>query len=220
MIYLVRHGHSTANAKAILAGRDFKVSLSKIGVNQAVSVARELKSRKFDAIYSSPLPRCLETLKPLITSNKGSKIEILDGVIEMEYGDWSGKKLFTLARNKLWKKIQSRPSLVRFPNGESFMEMQTRAIESIQDVAKPGTEILVCSHGDVIKAIVAGLVGLPLDSFQRLSISPASITILEIFEGHASLKLMNSTGHLREEDLPEKNTQKINLGGDSGAKRR
>lgn len=220
VIYLVRHGHSTANAKAILAGRDFKVSLSKIGVKQSISVASELKSRKFDSIYSSPLPRCLETLKPLITNTKGAKIENLDGVIEMEYGDWSGKKLVTLARNKLWKVIQNRPSMVRFPNGESFLEMQTRAMESIQSVAKPGAEILICSHGDVIKAIIAGFIGLPLDSFQRLSIDPASITILEISDNRVSLKIMNSTKHLRDEDLPDRDLQKINLGGDSGAKRR
>jgi probable phosphomutase (TIGR03848 family) len=220
VIYLLRHGHSSANAKAILAGRDFKVSLSKLGVKQSISVAGELKGRKFDSIYSSPLPRCLETLEPLVTSTNSSKIEHLDGVIEMEYGDWSGKKLVTLSRNKLWKTIQNRPSLVRFPKGESFMEMQTRAMESISSVAKPGSTILICSHGDVIKAIVSGFIGLPLDSFQRLSIEPASITILEIFEDRITLKVMNSTSHLRDEDLPDEDLQKINLGGDSGAKRR
>ncbi|CAB4744639.1 unannotated protein [freshwater metagenome] len=220
VIYLVRHGHSTANAKAILASRDFKVSLSKLGVKQSLSVAQELKSRKFDSFYSSPLPRCLETLEPLVAITNGAKIESLDGVIEMEYGDWSGKKLVSLARTKLWKTIQNRPSLVRFPNGESFMEMQTRAMESVQNVANPGSEILICSHGDVIKAIVAGLIGLPLDSFQRLSIDPASITILEISDDRVSLKTINSTTHLRDEDLPERDIQKINLGGDSGAKRK
>jgi probable phosphoglycerate mutase len=220
IIYLVRHGHSTANAKAILAGRDFKVSLSKLGVKQSISVAEELKSRRFHSIYSSPLPRCLETLEPLVANTKGAKIEILGGVIEMEYGDWSGKKLSTLGRNGLWRTIQNRPSLVRFPNGESFMEMQTRAMESIQNVAKPGAEILICSHGDVIKAIIAGLIGLPFDAFQRLSIDPASITVLEIFDGRVSLKIMNGTSHLRDDNLPDKDVQKINLGGDSGAKRR
>ncbi len=220
VIYLVRHGHSTANAKAILAGRDFKVSLSKLGVKQSISLARELQSKEFDSIFSSPLPRCLETLEPFVANVKGSKVQTLEGVIEMEYGDWSGKKLVTLARNKLWKTIQNRPSLVRFPNGESFMEMQTRALESVQNEAKPGSQILICSHGDVIKAIIAGFIGLPLDSFQRLSIDPASITILEISDDRVSLKIMNNTSHLRNEDLPEKDFQKINLGGDSGAKRR
>lgn len=157
---------------------------------------------------------------PLISNTKGAKIELLDGVIEMEYGDWSGKKLASLSRNRLWKNIQNRPSLVRFPNGESFMEMQARAMESVQSVAKPGTEIIICSHGDVIKAIVAGFIGLPLDSFQQLSIEPASITVLEISDDRTSLKIMNSTNHLSAEDLPEKDLQKINLGGESGAKRR
>ena len=163
-IYLLRHGHSTANAKSVLAGRDFKVSLSSTGKKQALAVQAELSGKVFAKIYSSPLPRCIQTLEPLATSlNK--EIEILDGVIEMEYGDWSGKKLALLSRTKLWKSIQTRPSFVRFPNGESFLEMQNRALEAVRSIALPGQTILLASHGDVIKAIVAGFVGLNLDNF-------------------------------------------------------
>ena len=118
-IYLLRHGHSTANAKSILAGRDFKVSLSATGKKQALAIESEFKQKNFARIYSSPLPRCLQTLEPIAETLK-RQIEISEGVIEMEYGDWSGKKLAILSRTKLWKSIQGRPSLVRFPNGESF----------------------------------------------------------------------------------------------------
>ena len=216
-IYLLRHGHSTANAKSILAGRDASVSLSPRGIEQAQAVMHELGERKFAKIYSSPMPRCLETLRPLAGKSK-LEIEKDDGLIEMEYGDWSGKKLLALSRKKMWSEIQGRPSLVRFPNGESFLEMQGRALESVKSLAIPGAEILVCSHGDVIKAIVAGLVGLHLDNFQRLTIDPASITVIELFADSAQIRLMNSTVHLKETKGPSNGSSKLNLGGGSGTK--
>ncbi|MFZ4063457.1 MAG: histidine phosphatase family protein [Candidatus Nanopelagicaceae bacterium] len=217
VIYLVRHGHSSANAKSILAGRDFKVSLSSQGVNQAESLATELAEKQFSALYSSPLPRCLETLAPLRAIQRKLPIQILEGVIEMEYGDWSGKKLATLARNKLWRNIQERPSLVRFPNGESFVEMQNRALESVRSVAKPGKTILICSHGDVIKAIVAGFLGLHLDGFQKLAIDPASISVIEIHGDSAYVKLINGTSHLKIKDLPKTKSRRLSLGGGDGS---
>jgi len=216
-IYLLRHGHSTANAKSILAGRDASVSLSPRGIEQAQAVMHELGERKFAKIYSSPMPRCLETLRPLAGKSK-LKIEKDDGLIEMEYGDWSGKKLLALSRKKMWSEIQARPSLVRFPNGESFLEMQGRSLESVKSLAIPGAEILVCSHGDVIKAIVAGLVGLHLDNFQRLTIDPASITVIDLFAESAQIRLMNSTVHLKETKGPSTGSPKLNLGGGSGTK--
>jgi probable phosphoglycerate mutase len=159
IVYLLRHGHSTANAKSVLAGRDFKVCLSTAGEKQALAISAELSETKFAKIYSSPLTRCIQTLEPLITKLK-IEIQISEGLIEMEYGDWSGKKLALLARNKLWKTIQARPSLVRFPNGESFLEMQSRSLEAVTKLAIPGKSVLLCSHGDVIKAIVASFLGL------------------------------------------------------------
>ena len=216
-IYLLRHGHSTANAKSILAGRDASVSLSPRGIEQAQAVMHELGERKFAKIYSSPMPRCLETLRPLAGKSK-LNIEKDDGLIEMEYGDWSGKKLLALSRKKMWSEIQARPSLVRFPNGESFLEMQGRALESVKSLAIPGAEILVCSHGDVIKAIIAGLVGLHLDNFQRLTIDPASISVIDLFAESAQIRLMNSTVHLKESKGFRTELSKLNLGGGSGNK--
>jgi probable phosphomutase (TIGR03848 family) len=217
-IYLLRHGHSTANAKSVLAGRDFKVKLSSVGEEQAIAVANELSDKKFAKIYSSPLPRCMQTLEPLAMKMK-SEIQIEDGLIEMEYGDWSGKKLSVLSRNKLWSAIQNRPSLVRFPNGESFLEMQSRAIEVVTKLAIPGKSVLLCSHGDVIKAMVAGFLGLHLDKFQSLSIDPASITAIDLVNGSARLRFMNDTSFLKELRFTGSADAKLNLGGGSGASR-
>ena len=170
------------------------------------------------------MPRCLETLSPFISASK-AQVEKVDGLIEMEYGDWSGKKLLTLSRMKMWSEIQSRPSLVRFPNGESFSEMQSRALETVKNLALPGKEVLFCSHGDVIKAIVAGLLGLHLDNFQRLAIDPASITVIDISSNSVQVRLMNSTAHLKELNFSSgkaarsKNVR-LNLGGGSGESRK
>lgn len=217
-IYLLRHGHSTANAKSILAGRDFKVSLSATGKKQALAIESELKQKNFSRIYSSPLPRCLQTLEPIAESLK-REIEISEGVIEMEYGDWSGKKLAILSRTKLWKSIQGRPSLVRFPNGESFLEMQNRALETVRKVAIPGETILICSHGDVIKAIVAGLLGLHLDNFQSLAIDPASISVVDISGDNARIRLLNDTKYLHDLRFTGSGKNNLNLGGGGGASR-
>jgi probable phosphomutase (TIGR03848 family) len=217
-IYLLRHGHSTANAKSVLAGRDFKVQLSSVGEEQAIAVANELSDKKFAKIYSSPLPRCVQTIEPLAKKTK-SEIQIADGLIEMEYGAWSGKKLSVLSRNKLWATIQNRPSLVRFPNGESFLEMQSRAIEAVTKLAIPGKSVLLCSHGDVIKAIVAGFLGLHLDKFQSLSIDPASITAIDLVNGSARLRFMNDTSFLKELRFTGSADAKLNLGGGNGAAR-
>lgn len=217
-IYLLRHGHSTANAKSILAGRDFKVSLSATGKKQAQAVQSELSSKTFAKIYSSPLPRCIQTLEPLATSRQ-KQIEILEDAIEMEYGDWSGKKLALLSKTKLWKSIQSRPSLVRFPNGESFLEMQSRALEAVRTIAIPGQTVLLCSHGDVIKAIVAGFLGLHLDNFQSLAIDPASISIIDLLGDHARIRLVNNTDYLSDLKFTGSGNRNLNLGGGGGAAR-
>ena len=216
MIYLLRHGHSTANAKSILAGRDFNVRLTPDGEIQAKAAAEYLSRIEFAGIFSSPLPRCLDTVKPILLSKSAPKIEKLPGVIEMEYGDWSGKKLLILSRNKLWRTIQERPSMVRFPNGESFVEMQNRALESVRNMAIPGKNILICSHGDVIKAIVAGFAGAHLDQLQRFTIDPASISIISIMGDQTRVISVNQTSHLSQSVPLNRRSSKFNLGGGSG----
>jgi len=217
-IYLVRHGHSTANAKAILAGRDPKVSLTAKGVEQAEALSKSLADVNFSAIYSSPLPRCLETVAPILKARTKLSLVKLPGVIEMDYGKWSGKKLVNLAKLSLWKTIQNRPSLVRFPDGESFLEMADRAFRAVRESGAPGKSVLICSHGDVIKSILTSALGLNLDNFQRLSVDPASISIIEISGDSSRVISVNDTSHLSSAPHRSKPHNKFLLGGGSGEK--
>ena len=155
-VVLVRHAHSTANLKGILAGRDNRVSLSPRGKAEAEQLATYLSTMEFDAVFSSPLRRCLDTLAPYLSQTK-KKVNIREDLIEMEYGRWSGKPLAVLSKQDMWKTIQSRPSTVRFPGGESFSEMSTRANQVILDESKRHRRILVLSHGDVIAGTSSSL---------------------------------------------------------------
>ena len=213
-IVLIRHAHSTANLKGILAGRNNRTALSPRGKTEAQSLADQLSTTDFDAIYSSPLKRCVDTISPLIAGSK-RKIQFLEGLIEMEYGSWSGKPLRQLSRNPLWKTIQNRPSLVRFPGGESFLEMFDRANQAVMDASIGKERIAIVSHGDVIKAIVAFHLGMALDSFQRIAIDPASITILRL--PTSQITLMNSTAHLKKTGTESKSKRdRYSLGGGQG----
>ncbi|MEI6220807.1 MAG: histidine phosphatase family protein [Actinomycetes bacterium] len=213
-VVLLRHAHSTANLKGVLAGRDNRVGLSPRGKREAQELANLLGSGSFDAIYSSPLRRCRETIAPLLALKK-QKVEFLDDLQEMEYGRWSGKLLSLLAKDELWKKIQSRPSQVRFPGGESFGEMSLRANQAVLEKAAGKERILIVSHGDVIKSIVAYHLGLTLDLFQRISIDPASISTIRL--PNSQIIQVNSTTHLTKSAPGEKGKRdRYNLGGGQG----
>ncbi len=215
-VVLVRHAHSTANLKGILAGRDNRVGLSPRGKIEAEDLATVLGSGEFDAIYSSPLRRCRETIAPLI-ARQAQKVEFLDDLIEMEYGRWSGKALPLLAKEDLWKTIQSRPSTVRFPGGESFSEMSVRANQAVLSKSVGKRRILVVSHGDVIKSIVAFHLGLTLDLFQRIAIDPASITTIRL--PASQIIQVNSTAHLSRTPAGAKpKRDRFTLGGGEGTK--
>ncbi|MEI6294463.1 MAG: histidine phosphatase family protein [Actinomycetes bacterium] len=215
-VVLVRHAHSTANLKGILAGRDNRVGLSPRGKIEAEELATLLQSSEFDAIYSSPLRRCRETIAPLL-ARRAQKVEFLDGLIEMEYGRWSGKSLPLLAKEDLWKTIQSRPSTVRFPGGESFSEMSVRANQAVLAQSSGKRRILVVSHGDVIKSIVAFHLGLTLDLFQRIAIDPASVSTIRL--PASQIIQVNSTAHLsRGAAGPKAKRDRFTLGGGEGRK--
>ncbi len=213
-VVLVRHAHSTANLKGVLAGRDNRVGLSDRGKLEAQELATALQSGDFDAIYSSPLRRCKETIAPLLDIKK-QKLEFLDDLVEMEYGRWSGKLLSVLAKEELWKKIQSRPSTVRFPGGESFSEMSLRANQVLLAKAEGKRRIMVVSHGDVIKSIVAFHLGLSLDLFQRITIDPASITTIRL--PGSQVVHVNSIAHLSKGAVGTKvKRDRFTLGGGAG----
>jgi probable phosphoglycerate mutase len=212
-IYLIRHGHSTANLKNVLAGRLASVHLSPKGSEQVGKLAARLSEIEFTKIISSPLDRCLETMAPIASSRPKLLIERNEAFLEMDYGTWSGKKLPLLAKKTLWKSIQGAPSTVRFPDGESFNEMSTRAYEGLFASALPGKRIAICSHGDVIKILLSNILGMHIDSFQRINVDPASISIIQIGASGNRVLLMNDTSHL---DARKSSNSHSVLGGGSG----
>ena len=214
LVYLVRHGHSTANQKNILAGRDNSVALSSQGKKDALELAEFLRPIEFAAAYSSPLRRCLETMQPVMIGRQAQLVERAE-LLEMEYGEWSGSKISTLARKPLWKTIQSNPSQVRFPGGESFMEMNSRIVDAVQDLAIGGKNVLICTHGDVIKSLITSFMGSHIDNLQKVSIDPASISIVSVGGTNRVLKV-NQTTHLNRSDTQ---STKPTLGGGSGGSR-
>jgi len=178
IIYLLRHAQSVANTKGILAGQDDSVELSKEGFKQAKALAPYLSSIKFAKIYSSPLTRCLQTIAPFMQSNQKIDFQISQELIEMDYGVWSGKRLSSLARDKRWKSVQNKPSTFTFPQGESFRSMRKRVDLALIRLSKEKGNVLIVTHGDIIKMSLASALGLPIDRFQRFVAEPASLTVI------------------------------------------
>ena len=164
------------------------------------------------------MERCAETLEPWLTKYGKSVAVVTDkNLVEVDYGKWSGKKLAVLSRAKLWRKIQSQPSSVTFPEGESLAQMQVRAMQSVHNFFDTDLELMIMvSHGDVIKAIVASALGMHLDDFQRIVIDPASITILESHGGAIRLTRLNDSDSSVSELLQSKNKRGHLLGGGKG----
>lgn len=217
-LVFIRHAHSTANDAGILSGQLPGISLSKKGKKQAELLVDRLGSSHFDSIRVSPMQRCEETIAPWLKSgySRGLKsYEIDEALIEVDYGTWSGRKLSSLSREKMWKIIQEKPSAVQFPEGERIKAMQKRALTSILQALedkKNGTHLFV-SHGDVLKAVVASLLKIKLDDFQSLVIDPASVTIID-FDGSKSRLLAFNDTHspIAPMTTMEKSTKML-LGG-------
>lgn len=183
-IFLIRHGENEYTKKGKLAGWLPGVHLNEIGLAQANAVAERLAKAPVKAIYSSPLERALETASPLAKAKRLS-IHKRDGVGEVRYGDWTGKSLKVLARTKLWEVVQRQPSAMEFPDGETFRAVQARAVEAVQRIADdhPKDLVVVVSHGDVIKLILAYYLGTPLDLFQRIFVGTGSISAIRLTRG-------------------------------------
>lgn len=197
-LVFIRHAHSTANDAGILSGQLPGVSLSKKGEEQAQLLVERLGASEFDSIRVSPMQRCEETIAPWLNSgySRGLKAyEIDESLIEVDYGSWSGRKLSSLSREKMWKVIQDMPSKVQFPEGERIKAMQKRALSSVMQALedkKNGTHLFV-SHGDVLKALVASLMKIKLDDFQSLVIDPASVTVIDFDGSKSRLLAFNDT---------------------------
>lgn len=185
-VILVRHGRTTANAAGTLTGRLPGVRLDDTGAEQAVRAAERLSGLPLAAIVCSPLERCRQTAKAIAAARTPPVRVTTDrGITECDYGVWQGRSLKELAKERLWSTVQTQPSAVVFPEGESMSAMQARAVAAVrrQDAALeaehgPGAVWAAVSHGDVIKSVLADALGLHLDLFQRLHVDPASISVI------------------------------------------
>ena len=193
LILLIRHGENDYVKKSRLSGRMPGIHLNEKGRAQAQTLAEKLKSAPIKAVYSSPLERAMETAEPLANA-LGLEVISRPGLIETDIGEWQGKTIKGLSRLKIWRKVLSAPSLMRFPGGESFTETQYRICQEIEWMRTqhdPKVLIACFSHADPIKLAIAYYLGMPLDMFQRLGVSPASITALLLGEGGSHLLTLN-----------------------------
>jgi len=201
-ILMVRHGQTPTTGK-VLPGRDKGLHLADQGHEQAKIAALRIAELKIDAVYSSPLERAKETAAP-ISAACGLKTKIERGLFECDFGDWTGKQLKDLMKLPEWQTVQRAPSTFRFPNGESFTEMQTRMVGALDKLRTlhPGGTIVCVSHADTIKAAVAHAMGTHIDLFQRIVISPASVSAITWHAGGPIVLAVNSTGRSLTELKP------------------
>ena len=180
-LLLVRHG-LTAMTGPVLAGRTPGVHLDERGEKQANAVAERIAVLPVHTIVSSPLDRCLDTAAAIAAALQGEReVEQDRRIIECDYGEWTGRPIKELAKDPMWKVVQTQPSAARFPGGESLTEVSARSVAAVRDWNSrlPDDAIWVaCSHGDVIKAILADALGLHLDQFQRIVVDPCSVSVV------------------------------------------
>lgn len=200
-LVLIRHG-VTASTGHRLGGRT-QAELSDDGREQARRAGASIAELPVRAVYASPLARTWQTAE-LIAEAIGREPVACDGLLEVDYGRWTDRPLKSVARTKLWPVIQSRPSLAAFPDGETIRGAQLRAADAVEQlvVRHKRDMIVAVSHADVIKALVAFYLSLPLDGFQRLHVAPASVTVLSLSVGGRPLLLrLNDDGPLRAADF-------------------
>lgn len=183
-ILLIRHAETPTTGK-VLPGRAAGLGLSDKGLAQAEARAADIAGKhQIAAIYSSPMERAQQTAAPIgVATNR--KVRIHEGLNECDFGRWTGRRLKALYKLPAWRTVQRTPSNFRFPEGESFLEMQSRVVAALNELARAhrGKTVVAVSHADTIKAAVAHALGMHLDMFQRLTVSPASQTVLQLGAG-------------------------------------
>lgn len=216
-LLLARHGLTDLTGP-VLAGRTPGVHLSDAGRAQAAALAERIAGVRLDAVVSSPLERCMETAEA-VAAGRGLPVVTDERLLECDYGDWTGRKLKELSKDPLWPVVQSHPSAATFPGGESMAAVQHRAVAAVRDWNRRLGEkavYLACSHGDVIKAIVADALGLHLDQFQRITADPAALTVIRYAPLRPFVLKLNDMGELRlPEDSEEKDGGENSTGSDS-----
>lgn len=193
-LLLIRHGENDYVKTGKMAGRIPGVHLNEKGQKQARALADALTHIPLKAVYSSPLERAMETAQPIAESHKLTILQEPD-LMDTDIGKWQGKSLKMLRLTKVWKIVQNSPSRFRFPEGESFVEAQTRYVGTLERIIqkhhKPQDVVAVVFHADPIKLAVAHFLGMPLDHFQRLSCDTGSLTALFVTEMGANLIKLN-----------------------------
>jgi probable phosphomutase (TIGR03848 family) len=197
-VILLRHGRTTANTGGVLAGWTPGVQLDEKGSAQVQAVGERLASVPLAAIVSSPLERCQQT-SAAVAAGRDLEVRTDDRLGEARYGDWTGRTIKELAKEPLWKVVQQHPSAAVFPGpeGEGLAQTQARAVAAVRAwnaTLGPDAVWLACSHGDVIKAILADALGLHLDQFQRIVVDPASISVVSYTETRPFVARINDNG--------------------------
>ena len=193
LLLLIRHGENEYVKTGKMAGQLPDVHLNERGRKQAVELAESLKEVPLKAIYASPLERAVETAEPIAAGRK-IEVQLRPELMDNDIGKWHGRTLKQLRRIKKWRMVQQAPSRFRFPEGESFLETQTRLASCLDEIAashKPKDIVALVFHADPIKLVVAHYIGLPLDHFQRLGCDTGSVTFLYVGEGSAHLMRLN-----------------------------
>jgi probable phosphomutase (TIGR03848 family) len=200
VVLLVRHG-LTAGTGHVLTGRTPGIPLDDRGREQAAALAGRLAEVRLDAIVTSPLERCRQTAEAIAAARDGEPLPVKEDeeFAEVNYGDWTGQPLKRLAKEPLWRVVQAHPSAVRFPgeDAESLLEVQHRAVQAVREWnARLGRDAvyLICSHGDVIKSVIADSLGLHLDLSQRIQVDPCSLSVIRYTPLRPFLVRMNDTG--------------------------
>ena len=200
-VLLIRHGRTSANTAGVLVGRTSGIELDEAGLQQVAELGGRLSGVPLRAIVTSPLRRCRQTAQAVLSAQSdGCVMAVEQGLVECAYGEWTGRPLRELSKDKLWSAVQHQPSAVRFPGGESMSEMSARAIGAVRSwdariEAEHGPHAVwaAVSHGDIIKAILADALGMHLDSFQRIVVDPASLSIVRYTAARPYLIIANST---------------------------
>ncbi|MBE9376141.1 MSMEG_4193 family putative phosphomutase [Saccharopolyspora sp. HNM0983] len=195
-LILLRHARSAANGAGTLAGRSPGVDLDETGLGQASGLVQRLSGVPLSAVYTSPLQRCAQTLQPLLAQRELAAV-VEDRLAEVDYGDWTGRKVSELVEEPLWTVVQQHPSAAVFPGGEGLAQVQARAVAAVREIDRrlPAEAVwLACSHGDVIKAVLADALGMHLDVFQRLVVEPCSVSVVRFTETRPFVLRVNDTG--------------------------
>ena len=201
-VLLVRHGRTTANSSGVLAGRSPGVRLDDVGTEQAARVGDRLAGLRLAALVTSPLERCRQTARAIAERQADGLAARRDkGIIEVDYGEWTGGDLKKLSKEPLWKVVQGHPAGAVFPGGESMAGMAARAVAAVRRLdaeveAEHGPEAVwaAVSHGDIIKAVLADALGMHLDAFQRVVVDPASVSVVRYTPGRPFVLMTNTFG--------------------------